>query len=156
MDSLVRNADNSHVWRNVRDRFPHPYTRQDGEGWIGLCESGEVESAFAIEVEGEAVGGVGLDRFLDVHRFTCELGYWLGEPYWNRGITTAAARAVTEWGLSSLGIERVHAEVFSWNPASARVLEKAGFLLEGRLRRHVFKHDTLGDVLIYARLREVE
>src|ERR1051326_859026 len=86
LDSLVRYANNRKVWRNLRDRFPHPYTRKDGIWWLEHAAARDPQTNFAIELDGEAIGGVGFEIGEDVHSRTAEIGYWLGEPFWGRGI----------------------------------------------------------------------
>lgn len=154
LDSLVRYANNRAVWLNLRDRFPHPYTRGDAEGWIALCKS-EPEPAlqFAIDLDGEAIGGVGLENLDDVYRMTANIGYWVAEPFWGRSIATAALIETTAYAFARFRFERIQATVFGWNPRSARVLEKAGYALEGRLRNSIFKDGRLTDSLLYARFR---
>lgn len=154
-DALARHADDREVWLNLRDRFPHPYTRDDARRWIALCADEPLRSTnLAIEVGGEVIGAVGFDRLPDVHRLTAEIGYWLGRAHWGRGIATRALTAATRYAFERFDLERLEAGVFEWNPASARVLEKAGYEREGRLRRAVLKDGRLGDVILYARLRE--
>lgn len=154
-DSLARHANDREVWLNLRDRFPHPYTVDDARRWIALCASEPLRSTnLAIDLDGEAVGAVGFDRLLDVHRFTAEIGYWLGRAVWGRGIATRALAAATRHAFERHDFERLEAGVFEWNPASARVLEKAGYEREGRLRRAVVKDGRVGGVIVYARLRE--
>jgi len=148
--SLVRNANNRAVWINLRDRFPFPYTAREGREWIRLTAAEAPLHNFAIVVDGEAVGGIGVEPQPDVHRRSVEIGYWLGEPYWGRGIMTEAVSAVTTYAIESLNMCRVFACVFESNPASARVLEKAGFDREGRLRRSVLKAGRMLDQLMYA------
>lgn len=146
LDSLVRHADNPNVSAHLRDRFPSPYTRADGIAFLG----GDHPHDLAIEVDGAAVGGIGLRLGEDVHRRSAEIGYWLGEPYWGRGIVTEAVGAVTRWAIKEHGLLRVEAHVFANNPASARVLEENGYVLEGRLRRAVVKRGEILDALVYA------
>jgi RimJ/RimL family protein N-acetyltransferase len=154
VDSLVVHANDRRVWQNLRDRFPHPYRREDAESWISSAKAQTGPLRYlAIELNGEAIGAVGLDETGDIHRFTAELGYWIGRAHWGHGYATDAAAAMTTYGFDQLGIERVQANVYDWNPASERVLVKAGFRLEGRLRRHVFKDGKFGDVLMYAMVR---
>ncbi|MFB3816204.1 MAG: GNAT family N-acetyltransferase [Candidatus Methylomirabilales bacterium] len=153
-EALVRHANNRNVWINLRDRFPHPYTRSDAEAWLRLMAQLPPGTQFAVEVEGEAGGGIGLDLQPDVHRRSAEIGYWLGEQFWGRGIMTEAVVAVTAHAFASFDLCRVHACVFAWNPASSRVLEKAGYQLEGRLRKSVTKAGQTIDQLIYAIVRE--
>jgi [ribosomal protein S5]-alanine N-acetyltransferase len=153
--ALLRYANNRKIWVNVRDTFPNPYTSEDAQQWLARCASAIGEPAtFAIEFEADAIGGVGLQFFADVHRLTAEIGYWLGEPFWGRGFATSALRAVTEYAFATFDLHRVQATVFEWNPASARVLEKAGYTFEGRLRGSIIKDGRIGDALMYARLRE--
>ncbi len=152
--SLVHHANNRKVWINLRDRFPHPYTLVDADGWIAMARRLPANTQFAIEVDGEAAGGIGLDLGQDVHRRSAEIGYWLGEALWGRGIATEALCALTEFGFARFDLCRIYACVFDWNPASARVLEKAGYQLEGRLRQSVTKAGRTIDQLLYARVKE--
>ncbi len=151
--ALVRYANNRKIWLNLRDRFPHPYTAADAERWIRFAVQAEPETHFAIAVGEDAVGGIGLDLKRDVYRRSAEIGYWLGEPFWGRGITTAAVRAITEYAFVQFDVCRVYASIFEWNPASMRVLEKAGYVCEGRLRKSVTKDSHTIDELIYAVVR---
>jgi ribosomal-protein-alanine N-acetyltransferase len=151
--SLVRYANNRNVSRNLRDRFPYPYTAADADEWIKLAAAQTRPTSFAIVVEGEAVGGAGIELGDDIFRRSAEIGYWLGEPFWGRGIATEVLRAMTEYAFAHFDICRLHAGVFDWNPASARVLEKAGYTLEGRARLGVIKDGRLGDRLLYALVR---
>jgi RimJ/RimL family protein N-acetyltransferase len=156
VDALTRFANNRNIWINLRDRFPHPYTRADAEAWIVSCESHAGNSMhFAIDVGNQAIGGVGIELLDDVHRRTAEIGYWLAEPYWGRGFATAAVIETTRYAFAELPIDRMQALVFEWNPASARVLEKAGYLFEARLRRFIFKDGRVGDGILYARLSDL-
>jgi RimJ/RimL family protein N-acetyltransferase len=154
VDSLVEHANNRNIWLNLKDRFPHPYTREDAEDWVGMNHLliGPPVN-FALEVGGTAVGGIGIDLLDDVFERTAGVGYWVAQPFWGRGIATAALEFITHYAFSSLPVDRLQAGVFEWNPASARVLEKAGFVQEGRLRRAVIKDGRVGDLLLYGRLR---
>jgi len=151
--SLVRHANNRKIWRNLRDAFPHPYTLADAKRWIKIANPTTPETNFAIVVEGAAVGGIGLLLKNDVFRRSAEIGYWLGEEYWGRGIVTEAVRAVTDYAFETFDICRVYAGVFEWNPASIRVLEKAGYEFEGRMKKSVTKDGHTIDELIYAIIR---
>ena len=113
-----------------------------------------LNQVFAIDVGGFAVGAIGLKPGDDVHRLSAEIGYWLGEEFWNRGIATEAVKAVTEYAFESLEMVRVHAEVFAWNGASMRVLEKAGFMKEGVLTKSAIKDRKVIDQVVYARVHE--
>jgi RimJ/RimL family protein N-acetyltransferase len=152
--SLVRHADNRAIWLKMRDRFPYPYTLADAGTWIRIASAREPQADFAIEVGGEAVGGVGLMLHEDVERVSAEIGYWLGETFWGRGIMSTAVRAVTEYAFSALGLTRVYAVPYAHNAASARVLEKAGFTMEGRMRRSAIKDGVVLDQLLFARTDE--
>ncbi len=153
-DSLIRYANNRNVWINLRDRFPHPYTLADAEGWIEGPGQSSPQTQFAIVLDGEAVGGVGFELREDIFRRSAEIGYWLGEPFWGRGIATEALRAVTEYALKNFDLCRIEAGVFEWNPASMRVLEKAGYVLEARLRQSITKNGRTIDQFLYAMVRE--
>src|SRR5580765_1504814 len=148
--SLVRHADNRKIWLNLRDRFPHPYTRRDGREFIHLARGQRPETMFAIEVDGEAAGGIGFVPHPDVERVSAEIGYWLGEPFWGRGIVTEALVAVTAHAIKTHSLTRIYAVPFAWNAASCRVLEKAGYVLEGRLRKSAIKDGKLTDQFQYA------
>jgi ribosomal-protein-alanine N-acetyltransferase len=151
--SLVRHADNRNVSRNLKDRFPSPYTAADAREWIAHASAQAPPTSLAIVVDGAAVGGVGIELGTDVFRRSAEIGYWLGEPFWGRGIATEALRAMTAYAFERFDICRLEAGVFDWNPASARVLEKNGYVLEGRARLGVIKDGRMGDRLLYALVR---
>lgn len=153
-ESLRHHADNRRVWRNLKDRFPHPYTLADADAWLALAHASPERTGWAIEVDGEAVGGIGLVPGTDVHARSAHVGYWLGEAYWGRGIATAAVRAVAALALGRLGYLRLEAPVFEWNPASMRVLEKCGFTREGVMRKSVIKDGEVIDSVLYARVRD--
>lgn len=150
--SLVRHANDEAVSRCLRDRFPYPYTEDDGRAWLDFAAGGH-EPSWAIEVGGAAAGGIGLRPGEDVYRHSAELGYWLGSTYWNRGIMTAAVGRFVEQAMTALWLHRVFAHAYANNPASARVLEKCGFEREGVLRDAVLKRGELIDAVIYAHVR---
>ena len=150
LDSLVRYADNRKIWLNLRDRFPHPYTRRDGQRFLRTMLESDPETAFAIIVNDEAVGGIGFVLLQDVERVSAEIGYWLGEPLWGRGITSEALIAVTNYAVEKHGLTRLFAVPFAHNVASCRVLEKAGYAVEGRLRRSAIKDGRIIDQVQYA------
>ena len=153
--ALAKYANNRRVWINLTDRFPHPYTHDEAEAWIKRVEArGEPARNLAIVVEGGPVGGIGVSPNVDVYRRSAEIGYWLGEPFWGRGIATEALRLMTDYVFANFDFERLQAIVFEWNPASCRVLEKAGYALEARLAKGVYKDGEVIDGLLYARLRE--
>lgn len=154
--SLTEHISSYSVARNM-SLIPHPYTLDDAKQWIEVASTRKPESYFAITIADKVVGGIGL-CLLDlertgVNRYNAELGYWLGDAFWGRGIMTEAALAFTEWGFTNLDLVRIHAAVYARNPASARVLEKAGFEYEGRLRAAYYKGDEFIDGLLYAKVR---
>ena len=153
-DALARAADDREVWRNLTDRFPHPYSLRDADEWIARCLlEGRPHRNFAIVVDHQAVGGIGLELPGQEKRQMANLGYWLARSVWNMGIGTAALLKFTEYAFAGFDVERLQASVFAWNPASARILEKCGYVLEGRLRRAVVKGDEVTDELVYGLLR---
>lgn len=148
--SVARNANNRKVWLNLRDRFPHPFTQADGAAYIADVGSRPVTTSFAIAVDGLAVGGISLHVGQDIERLSAELGYWLGEPYWGRGIMSDAVVAVTRYALDDLGLVRVFALPFAHNAGSCRVLEKAGYQREGVMRCSAIKDGRVLDQVLYA------
>lgn len=150
LDSLVHNANNRAIWMNLRDRFPHPYTRTDGEEFLGRAASLEPQIFFAIDHEGEAVGGVGIIPHDDIERISGELGYWVGEEHWGKGLATAAAREMTQYCFEALKLHRVWATPFTRNSASIRVLEKLGFRHEGTVVESAIKAGRLESMEILA------
>ena len=146
--ALVKYADNRKIWLNVRDVFPFPYTQNDAEAWINTMQ--DPLTNFAIATRAEAIGGIGFNLQEDIYRRSAEIGYWIGEPYWNRGIATLAVGAAAKYAFDNFDLVRLYATVFEWNPASARVLEKNGFKLEGRLEKSVIKDGKTIDSLQYA------
>ena len=155
-DAIVRHANNRNVWINLRDQFPYPYSVADARNWLELVIDRRPETNFAIAVDDEVVGGIGFTVQLGEARRSAEIGYWLGEALWGRGIATEALIAVTDYAFAEFDICRLYAHVFEWNPASARVLEKAGYELEGRMRKSVTKAGQTIDKLMYACVRETD
>lgn len=147
--SIARHANNRRVWQNLRDRFPHPYSERDARAFIADARRRTPEVTFAIVVDGEASGTIGVMPNVDVDRVSAELGYWLGEAHWGRGIMTEAVRAVTAYAVESFALTRIYATPFADNLASCRVLEKAGYVLEGRLRRAAIKDGRVIDTCLY-------
>jgi RimJ/RimL family protein N-acetyltransferase len=152
-ESLTKHANNCRVWLALRDAFPHPYTDDDGNKFLQNATTAQPTTDFCIEVDGAAVGGIGIHLGRDVHRRTAELGYWIAEELWGRGIVTEAVGAFSNFCFENFRLRRIYAEPFSNNPASARVLEKAGFFFEGRLKNNVIKDGQLLDSLLYARTK---
>ncbi len=150
LDAIVPHADNPAVAQNMRDVFPSPYTRADGESWLALAAQSQPETNVAIECAGEAVGGIGLHLGIDIERVSAEVGYWLGESVWGRGIATAALVGLTQYAFNAFNLTRIFALPFADNLASRRVLEKVGFTLEGILRRSAIKNGRIRDQALYA------
>jgi [ribosomal protein S5]-alanine N-acetyltransferase len=153
-ESLAAHANNRNVWRNMRDLMPHPYANSDAARFIAQALEQPRPTNFAIDVDGAAVGAIGLRLKEDIERVGAELGYWLGQPFWGRGILSEAVPAMTRWALAEFQLKRVEAIVFEWNPASARVLEKAGFVREGVMRQSAVKDGQVIDRILYAFLAE--
>ena len=148
--NLVKNANNSKIAANLTDLFPHPYYKKDGVKYIQMTLKQSPIQVFAIEVNQKAVGSIGLHPLTDIHRKNMELGYWLAEGYWNNGIMTAAVQQMTLYGFKTFDINRIFARPFSSNIGSQKVLEKAGFKLEGRFKNAIIKNGIYVDELIYA------
>ena len=148
--ALVRHANNYKIWRNLRDGFPHPYTFADARQWISFAQQKSTQTLFAVEVGGEAVGSIGLFPKSDIERLSAEIGYWIGEAVWGKGIATAAVRTLSSYGFRELGFTRIYAVPLDSNPASMRVLEKAGYVREGMLRRSAIKEGIVVDQVLYA------
>lgn len=153
LKALLKHADNARIAANLRDQFPHPYTRRDGIDFLEYTQMQEPESSFAIEFGGEAVGGVGFLIGRDIARISAEMGYWLSEQYWGRGIATRAVTAMSEWAFDNYKLTRVFAMAFVHNNASVRVLEKSGFERECLLRRSAIKQGVVLDQILFAKIR---
>jgi len=147
---LALHANNPAIWRNLRDGAPDPYTEDDARTFIARVSAQRPETAFAITVDGEAVGSIGFTLGHNVERISAEVGYWVSEAYWGRGIATASVRAVTAFAMAEHGLTRVFALPFAENAASCRVLEKAGFTREARLRKSAKKAGRVTDQYLYA------
>jgi [ribosomal protein S5]-alanine N-acetyltransferase len=148
--SLVANANNRNVWRNLADVFPHPYTDADADNWIRMAGNAGRSITFAIELDGAAVGGISARAGEGIFVRTGHFGYWLGEPHWGKGIMTAAGRSMLEHLKADARFARLESPVFEWNPSSMRVLEKLGFERVALLRKSVTKDGQLIDSVLYA------
>jgi len=153
LNALVRHANNSKIAANLRDQFPYPYTRRAGVDYLEFVYEQTPERSFAIEHDGEAIGGVGFQIGVDISRVSAEMGYWLSESFWGRGIATRVVQASSDWAFDYYQVTRVYAMVFSHNVASMRVLEKAGFEREGVMRRSAIKNGVILDQVLYAKVR---
>ena len=152
LESLVRHANDPLVASQLRDRFPHPYSLDVGRSFLEAVAVAEPVESFAIDVNGEAVGGIGVHPGSDVARASAEIGYWLGREYWGRGIATAALGAVVDHLFKSAAFCRLHAHTFEGNAGSQRVLEKCGFVKEGVFRKAVLKNGRLYDAVMFGRV----
>ena len=152
LDNLVKYANNQNVAKWLTNGFPHPYTFEDGKAFLSMIADDNPTKAFAIEVNGEAVGAIGIFPQTDIHEKTAEMGYWLAEEYWGNGIMEKAIQETVNYGFKTFDIVRIFARPFSTNINSQRVLEKAGFTFEARLKKALFKNGEIMDELIYVRL----
>ncbi len=147
MDALLRYANNPKIAANLRDQFPHPYTRRDAIDYLNYVRMSDIPMSFAVEHGGEAIGGIGFKLGVDIARLTVEMGYWLGEPFWGRGFATRAVAASSDWAFDNYKVVRIFATVFSENKASIRVLEKCGYIAGRGLaaQRDQERHDSGSD-----------
>lgn len=152
--ALAEMANNKKIWDNVRDGLPHPYSLQDAWNFIAICENEEPSMTFAIEYMNEFAGVVGLIQQYDVYRLSAELGFWLGESFWNKGITTSAVRMIVDYGFEKLELIRIYSCVFEQNMASRRVLEKSGFTLEAIFKNAVIKNGIICNECRYSILKQ--
>lgn len=153
--SVARFANNEKIACNLRDVFPHPYTENDARYYIESCinSSEEKQICRAITVDDRAVGSIGVFLGSDVHQKSAELGYWLAEEYWNKGIMSAAVKQICANAFNKFDIVRIYAEPFAHNAGSRKVLENAGFALEGIMKNGVYKRNQVFDYCMYALLR---
>jgi len=149
-ERLVELANNEKISRNLRDGFPNPYTLADADNFLAKFTNQDPVTFFGIEYEGEHVGNISLVPGQDIYRKSAEIGYFIGESYWNKGIVTTAVNLITEYGFKNLGIIRIHTGVFEYNIASMRVLEKCGFIKEAVFRKSVFKQNKIWDEVRYS------
>lgn len=143
--SLQVYANNTAIWNNLLNSFPHPFSLNDAITWISMNKNELNPVELAITIDDQVVGGIGITQQADVYRFNAELGYWLGEPFWNQGIMTEAVRAMVNYAFENFKLIRIYARVFEFNVASMRVLEKAGFQKEAINKKAVYKNQTLYD-----------
>jgi len=150
----MKHANNIKIWRNLRDGFPHPYTKKAAEDWLAITKNEETNLLLAIEYNGEAIGSIGAMFKDDVYRINAEIGYWLSEEYWGKGIVSEATTLLVDHIFRSYPlITRVYADLFSYNPASAKVLQKCGFHLEAIHKNAVIKDGQVLDEHRYVKFR---
>ncbi|WP_460908290.1 GNAT family N-acetyltransferase [Spirosoma areae] len=152
-ESLVRHASNRRIWDNVRDFFPHPYTPRDAQSWVRSNKSYQQPNNLAVEVDRQAVGNIGFTVKDDIYRYNAEIGYWLGEAYWGRGLMTEALPIMTEYIFKNFQVNRIFACVLEGNIGSMRVLERAGYQHEAVHRKAAVKNNAYLDEHIFAILR---
>jgi len=154
LDYLVKFANNAKIACNLTDAFPHPYSRENGIAYISTFSNDNPAKIFAITVDGIPCGSIGISPQTDIHRKNAEMGYWLAEEYWGRGIMTEAVKQTIRHGFDSFDLERIFARPFSTNIASQRVLEKAGMKLEARFEKTIIKNGIFLDELFYSVRRQ--
>jgi len=150
LESLVRHANNPNIAKFMTDGFPHPYTKENGEKFIEMASTSNPCNVFAIILNDEAVGGIGIHLQTDIMRKNAELGYWLSEEHWGKGIITSAIKEMIEYAFKTFDITRIYARPFGNNFASQKVLQKAGLQLEARLKNTIYKNNEFQDELIYS------
>jgi RimJ/RimL family protein N-acetyltransferase len=154
IDNLVCYANNWNIAQNMTDKFAFPYTTENARAFIEFATKDNPVHIFAIDIDGQAIGGIGIHPQEDIHRKNAELGYWLAEPFWGRGIISKAIKQAVDIAFETYDIDRVFARPFGTNIASQKVLEKNQFLLECRLEKVIIKDGVRIDELIYAVRRE--
>lgn len=156
IEDIAYYANNEKIANNLRDVFPYPYTLEDAREYISSCLEMKKEDGlcYAILVGGKAIGSIGLFPFTDVYRKTMELGYWLSEEYWSKGIMTRATKLICKEAFEIYDINRICASPFSYNVGSRKVLENSGFILEGVMKKGVYKNNKYYDYCMYALVKE--
>ena len=150
LDSLVLCANNINISKFLMNKFPYPYTREAGERFISFATQNNPVHIMAIEIDGKAVGGIGIHPLSDVECKNAEMGYWLAEPYWGKGIITEAVKQMIVYGFKNFDIDRIFARPFGTNIASQKVLDKTGFVLEAKFEKTFFKNGEYLDEWVYA------
>ena len=153
---LSRLLNNKKIWDNLTNRVPYPYNESDAKNFINLINNDELQHVFAIEHNRNFCGLVGLTVQKDVYEKSAELGYWIGEPFWGKGIATKAVKLITEIGFNKLKLIRIYAGVFEFNIASMKVLERNGFIKEGIFKKAIFKNERILDEHRYYKLNQKE
>jgi len=148
--NLAKYANNIKIFNNMRDLFPHPYTLEDANKFIALANSQSPTKIFAITWDDEAIGSVGVFPKEDISRLNAEVGYWIAEPFWGRGLATQAMADIIDYGFQTFQLKRIFAIPFPHNLASKRVLEKNGLVLEAVIKDSLIKNNTMMDELIYS------
>ncbi len=152
--SMAKYANNYNIYKRLRDYFPNPYTEKEAKEWLNYILSQVPETNFAIATKEELIGSIGFTIQKDVNRYSAEIGYWLAEPFWGKGITAEALSLLTYYTFNKFDLNRIFAGVFEGNTSSMRVLEKAGYKFEARHRKAVFKEGKYLDYFVYSILKE--
>ncbi len=153
LTSLLKYANNPGISKYMTNQFPHPYTAEKGKEFIEFATKDSPLRIFAIDIDREAAGGIGIHPQGDIHCKNAELGYWLGEPFWGKGIITRAIAQMVDYGFKNFEINRIFARPFGNNMGSQKALEKAGFILETKFEKTLFKNGEYLDELIYSKRR---
>lgn len=152
--TLAKIANNKKIWDNVRDRLPYPYTKKDAKEWLALVKKQKTVTTFCVEADGEVAGSVGFTLKEDVYRKNAEIGYFIGEEYWGKGIATEAVRLLVDYIQKKFDLVRIYAEVFDYNKPSMKVLEKNGFYLECIRKKAAIKNNVILDDYVWVKLVE--
>ena len=150
LESLVKYANNWNIAKNLTDKFPYPYTESSGKIFIDYATKNKLNHIFAIDIKGKAIGGIGIHPQEDIFSHNAEMGYWLAESYWGKGIMTKAVKEMVDYGFKTFEINRIFARPFGPNKGSQKVLEKVGFTLEARFEKTIYKYGVYLDELVYA------
>ena len=155
-ESLIESANNIKIFNNVKDTFPHPYTHADANWWIEFCkETDKPVNAFAVDIDGKVIWAVGITIGIDIQRVTAEIGYWLGEKYWGKGIAVEALKQMTDYAFQNYpDLVRLWAAVFEYNKPSMRVLEKVGYEFDRVRKKGAIKNGVVIDEYVYVKFRE--
>lgn len=153
IQKLAEYANNEKVSINLRDAFPSPYTTAHARQFIEMVNKQNPKTFFAIEYRGNYAGNISLSVGTDVYRNSAEIGYFIGEPFWNKGIATKAVNLMTRFGFDTLGLIRIYTGVFEFNTASQRVLEKCGFEKEAIFKCSITKKAKIYDEIRFAKIK---
>lgn len=154
INSLVKHGSNPRIAANMTDQFPNPYTPERAVQFIEFASQHTPPNILAITVHDEVVGGIGIHPQQDVYKKNAELGYWLSETFWGKGIITKAITQMVEYGFANWPVDRIFARPFHTNIGSQKALEKAGFVLEGKFEKTIYKNNDYLDELVYATRRQ--
>lgn len=155
-NALAEIVNNKNILNNLRDGIPYPYTIKDAEEYISSMLSADKNKtfAFAIMVDDVVIGSIGVFRCDNIHSWSAEMGYYIGEPYWGKGYAANAVAQICKYIFDYTDIIRIFAEPFAYNTASCRVLEKSGFQFEGTLHSSAVKNGKVLDMKMYALVKK--